>query len=89
MALWVKPLPATLAIKWMQILFLLARLLLQLPVDASGKAKEDSPSAWTPASMWGDLDGVPDSRFQSVPALVIEAFGESINMLKLLLNFFL
>lgn len=46
----------------------LAVLLTQLHVTAPGKAMEDGPNAWAPATHVGNLDGAAGSWFLPSPA---------------------
>lgn len=46
---------------------------IQLPANMPGKAAEDGPSSWTPATHVGDSDGGPGSWLQAGPDLAIAA----------------
>lgn len=45
-----------------------ATFLIQLPINASGKAKEDGPLAWSPATRVGDMNEAPGFWFLPGPA---------------------
>lgn len=62
MAQWVTQLLVMLACHMELPVFSLAALLAtQLPANVPGKAAEDDPSIWVPATFVGKLDGAPGS----------------------------
>lgn len=60
----------------MAVHVLVAPLLIQFSALVPGKAMEDGPRAWSPATHRGELDEASDSWFRPSPALSIVIIWE-------------